>query len=160
VFKKEKNFLMMINQSSFIGFVFLRPFLIEFLLKAQKVFTLYVFSAGTKEYVRTILNAITRIYPDIKFVGSWGKEHLIDNKKCILKYLDVQKTYIIDDLPWYWKQKCFRIDQFISFEEKIKLDEETNKNTIVLSKKYNDTDKYLMDYFDKFIQIVNLDINL
>jgi len=160
VFEKEKNFLTTVTKQSFIGFVFLRPYLIDFLLKAQKVFKLYVFSAGTRDYVYLIINTIISKYPQIQIDGLFSNEYLINNKKCILRYLDVQKTYIIDDLPSYWNQKCFRINQFISFKEEIKIDEKTNKKSILLDKKYNDNDKYLLDYFDKFIQIVNLDINL
>jgi TFIIF-interacting CTD phosphatase-like protein len=160
LFQDEKNFLMMVRQASFICFVFMRPYLLEFLLHAQKFFTLYVYSAGTNEYVKTILKAILSKLPSVRIAGLWTKEHMVNEKKCIEKYIDVQKTYIIDDIPSFWRQKCFRIKPFISYIEKIHIDEKTNKRSLILEKQFKDDDTYLNDFLNKVIDIVNLEIKI
>lgn len=156
-FQNNENLLTVFYEPSLKGFVFMRPFLIQFLLEAQKYFILHVFSAGTKKYVRIIMNALLSKFPEIKINNKWGSEDLIENQKCIEKYLDIQKTYIIDDLPWIWKQKCFKIEPFKSFEEKNEFQiSNLNENIFSLEKKYNDSDEYLLDYLDKVIQIIRL----
>jgi hypothetical protein len=157
LFNDEKNFLMMVRQASFICFVFMRPGLLDFLLHAQKYFTLYVYSAGTNEYVKTILKAILSKLPSVHIAGLWTKEHMVNDKKCIENYLDIHKTYIIDDIPSYWRQKCFQIKPFISYIEKINIDEKTNKRHLILEKQFKDDDTYLKDYLNKVIEIVNLE---
>jgi TFIIF-interacting CTD phosphatase-like protein len=160
IFKEEKNFLMMIKQASFLGFVFLRPFLSEFLLKAQMIFNLYIYSAGSNDYVRTIINAICSKFPSVCIAGFWSRESMSNNLKCIETHMNVHKTYIIDDMPWYWKQKCFRIKSFVSFEEKISVDTDTNNKTYKLTKLFEDNDNYLDDYLLQILKIVDLEINL
>ncbi len=157
IFKKEKNFLMMVKELAFVGFVFLRPGLVEFLQQAQKIFNLYIFSAGGDNYVRTIVKAIRSKMPSINIKGVWTRDNLINNFKCIHNYLNVYNTYIIDDIPSYWRQKCFRIDTFKSFNETIKIDETTNKKTNVLKKVFNDDDKYLNNFLTKILKLVHLE---
>lgn len=160
IFKKEENFLMMVKQFAFVGFVFLRPCLVEFLQKAQQAFNLYIYSAGGEYYVKTIVKAILSKIPSIHIKFIWTRENMIDDKKCIARHLDVQTTYIIDDIPNFWRQKCWRIKSFKSFDEIIHIDEKTNKNTHTLKKLYKDDDRYLIDFFINFLKMIQLEYEM
>ena len=71
--------------------VYYRPGVFDFLRSLQKVFNLYIYTAGTKYYAESIINDIKKFIPDMKFLNVMSREHLLTEKsnnttKCLYHF--------------------------------------------------------------------------
>jgi len=96
----------------------LRPFLHEFLLEANKLFTMHVYTMGSSSYAKQVLKLID---PDKVFFGKRviTREASPFNKSLDLLAADKRRVVIVDDTVHVWpfhKRNLLQITKYVYFK--------------------------------------------
>lgn len=133
-------------------FTYTRPFLTEFLQKAQESFCIAVWSSSSSDYVQAIVN---KTFPD-----TVQPEFIWSRDRCIQRFNpETYENYFVKDLKKV-KRQGYNLDRVLIVEDTPQKVERNYGNAIYIKPFYgNDNDqelKFLTEYLIKLRSTTNL----
>jgi TFIIF-interacting CTD phosphatase-like protein len=159
---KENNKILLteINDNNMNYYIYMRPFLKEFIININNYFDIYIYSLGTIDYINIVLENIAKLigfFPFKKVIANQNDNKFTSKTLDIFNFdIDLNKVIIIDDRYDVWYRNLNNLYNIKKYDNALELKNNYHYFLEILKKLKKDNLTYEYNNNNNYVKLYDI----